>query len=214
MSKDRGMTLLELLVVIAILGIFMSIAVPGVIRSFRLISQVKQTTARYPNARMALERMSETIRHTYPMAQFSGAPFIGKSDSVEASGIMLPYDELSFPILDTSYSHLRSAHKISYKLNLEPGEGEALGALIEKRSFIGAAENAGIEETIAEKVVGLDFRYLDDSLVPAEWTDEWPVSPEEETSRVPSAVKITILVLGEISPEPRSFTTVVNIPAQ
>lgn len=212
--KNRGMTLIEVLVVMAILGIFMAIAVPSVIKSFRLISQVKQMTIRYPNARKALGRMSDTIRQTYPAALRSGASFVGKSASLRAGEIMLPSDELSFPVLDTGYSHVRSAHEISYRLELDPAEGETLRGLVERRSFIGAAADAGIEEAMTGKIVGLNFRYLDDSLEPAEWVEEWPPSSSEKTVRVPAAVKITIFTLGAISPKPRSFTTVVNIPSQ
>ena len=95
------MSLIEVIVVIAILGIFMAICVPSVIKSFKVTSQVKKMTVRYPDARKALERMSERIRRTYPAALQSGAAFEGKSSSVEVGGIMLPFDSLSFPVLDT-----------------------------------------------------------------------------------------------------------------
>jgi prepilin-type N-terminal cleavage/methylation domain-containing protein len=208
------MTLIEVLVVIAILGIFMAICVPSVIKSFRVTSQVKNMTARYPDARKALARISDGIRRTYPTALQSGAAFEGKNSSIEIGGIMLPSDSLSFPVLDTAYSHVRSAHKISYSLDLAGTEGEPLRGLVEKRSFFGAVAEAGIEESMPGQIVGLDFRYLDDSLKPAQWVEVWPPSPEEQTDRVPAAVKITIFSLGEVSPEPKSFTTVANIPAR
>ena len=212
--KNRGMTLIEVIVVIAILGIFMAICVPSVIKSFKVTSQVKKMTARYPDARKTLGRMSDRIRRTYPAAIQSGAPFEGKSSSVEVGGIMLPSDSLSFPVLDTGYSHVRSAHAISYSLDLVGAEGKARRGLVEKRSFIGAVAEAGIEENMAGNIVGIDFRYLDDSLKPAQWVEIWPPLSAEQVDRVPAAVKITILSLGEISPEPKSFTTVVNIPAR
>jgi prepilin-type N-terminal cleavage/methylation domain-containing protein len=212
-TKKGGMTLIETLVVISILGIFMGIAIPSVIKSFTLISQVKKTTVRYPNARKALGRISDRIRRTYPAALESGVPFVGKSAAIEAGEIKLPSDELSFMVLDTGYSHLRSAHEISYRLDLDPEKGETLRGLVEKRSFIGAVKESGAEETIPGNIVGLDFRYLDDSLEPAEWVEEWP-SAAGEANLVPAAVKITIFALGEISPKPKSFTTVVNVPSQ
>jgi prepilin-type N-terminal cleavage/methylation domain-containing protein len=211
--KSGGMTLVETLVVVSILGVFMAIAIPSVMQSFTLISQVKKTTVRYPNARKALGRISDKIRQTYPIALESGAPFVGESTAIEAGDLMLPSDELSFMVLDTGYSHVRSAHKISYRLDLDPEKGETLRGLIEERSFVGAVEGAGMEETVPGSIVGLDFRYLDDSTEPAEWVDEWP-SAAGDSNVVPAAVRITIFVLGEISPEPKSFTTVVNVPAQ
>ena len=217
--KNRGMTLIETLVVISILGIFMAIAIPSVIQSFKVISQVKRLTIRYPSARKALLRMSDKIRRTYPSALKSGVAFVGKSSSVEAGEIMLPYDELSFPVLDTGYSHVRSTHEISYRLDLgsaegKPAEKRVLRGLVEKRTFIGAIEAAGAEETVWDRIVGLDFRYLNESVGPAEWVEEWPPPSAIKADAVPAAVRITIFVLGDISPEPRSFTTVVNIPSR
>ena len=207
------MTLVETLVVISVLGIFMAIAIPSVIQSFALISKIKKTTVRYPNARKALGRISDRIRQTYPAASESGIPFVGKSAAIKAGELMLPSDELSFMVLDTGYSHVRSAHKISYRLDLAPEKGETLRGLVEKRSFIGAVEGSGVEETIPGNIVGLDFRYLDDSLEPAEWVEQWP-SAAGGANLAPAAVRITIFAMGEISPEPKSFTTVVNVPSQ
>jgi hypothetical protein len=93
--------------------------------------------------------------------------------------------------------------------------------LVQTRSFLGAAPETGIKETILERAVGLDFSYLDGSLDPPQWVNEWPPASTDETgpkappheTRVPSAVKMTIFMLGEISPKPKSFTTVINIPA-
>jgi prepilin-type N-terminal cleavage/methylation domain-containing protein len=212
-TKRDGMTLIETLVVISILGIFMAIAIPSVIKSFALISQVKKMTARYPNARKSLGRISDRIRQTYPTGIESGAPFVGKSAAIKAGEIMLPSDELSFVVLDTEFSHVRSAHKISYRLDLAPEKGETLRGLVEKRSFMGAVEGSGAEETLYGRIVGLDFRYLDDSIEPAEWVEEWPPAGEEK-NLVPAAVKITVFAMGEISPEPKSFTTIVSVPSQ
>jgi len=213
-EKNNGNTLVETLVVISILGIFMGIALPGVSKSFRVISQVKQMTARYPNARLALGRMSEMIRHTYPAALDSGSSFVGKSSAIEAGAIMLPSDEITFPILDTSYGHLRSAQEITYRVDLIPEKGETLRGLVEKRSFAGALAGAGAEETIKGRIVGLNFRYLSDAAGSENWEEQWPPSSSDEAGGVPAAVEITIFVLGDISPEPKSFTTVVNIPSQ
>lgn len=214
-KKNDGMTLIELLVVIAILGIFMGIAVPSVIKSVRLTSQVRRMTERYPNARNALTRMSDTIRSTYPAAVKSGIPFVGRNSSLEAGGVMLPSDELSFPVLDTGYSHVRSVQKVSYQLDLNPEKGESLRGLVEKRSFAGAAPDTGAEETIAGRIVGLDFRYLDDSVSPQVWAEQWPPASNNKKKKIlPAAVKITIFMLGEISPQPKSFTTIVNIPSK
>jgi len=221
-GKNGGMTLVELLVTIAILGIFMGIALPSVIKSVQLTSQVRRMTERYPNARKALNRMADMIRSAYPGAIESDILFIGASASLEAGGIMIPFDKLSFPILDTSYSHLRSVQRISYRVDLSSVEGEPLRGLVEHRSFAGAAPDTGVEETVLDRIVGLDFRYLDDSVSPQVWAQQWPPEAEGEaegkaegkTARFPAAVKVTIFVLGDISPRPKSFTTIVNIPSK
>jgi len=213
-KKNDGMTLVELLVVIAILGIFMAIAVPSVIQSVRVTSQMRNMTERYPNARKALFRMSDMMRRTYPAALESGVPFVGRNASFETGGVMIPADELSFPVMDTGYSHVRSVQEVSYRLDLTPEKGETLKGLVEHRLFVGAGSETGIHETVAGRIMGLDFRYLDDSVEPAAWTEEWPPTSEKKADSLPAAVRITIFVLGDISPRPKSFTTIVNIPSR
>lgn len=238
-KKDSGMTILEILVVIAILGIFMGIAIPSVSKSFRTIDQVKQLTVRYPNARKALERMSDMVRQTYPAALASGASFVGHSGFYEAGGMIFPSDKLSFPVLDTKYAHVRSLQEISYRLELGPEKKDSPRGLVERRSFLGGSSGTGLTQTMPGKIAGLDFQYLDDSHDAPQWIEEWPASfpgkieqPVEtsnaaetvhetgagagapQSTRLPKAVKITIIVLGDISPKPTSFTTVVNVPSR
>jgi prepilin-type N-terminal cleavage/methylation domain-containing protein len=213
-ERDEGMTLIEIIVAIMILGIFMAIAVPGITKSFRAMDQAKRLTARYPKARTALEQISNMLRQTYPAALSTESPFIGHNNSFEAGGIMLPSDELTFPVLDTKYAHVRSAQMISYQLELNPSEQDSPRGLVQRRTFLGTGSTTIIEETILERVVGLDFNYLDESVDPPQWINEWPPPAAGSVSRVPGAVKITIYVPGEISPKPKSFTTVINIPAR
>jgi prepilin-type N-terminal cleavage/methylation domain-containing protein len=229
LRKDGGMTMIELLVAIMILGIFMGIAVPGIIKSFQAMDQAKRLTARYPKSHKALEQMSRMLRQTYPTALSAESPFAGRSDSIEAGGVKLPFDDITFPVLDTKYAHVRSAQTISYRLELNPSEEDSPKGLVQTRSFLATDSTTVIKETILERIVGLDFSYLDDSVDPPRWENEWPppvtedgAAPQSEevavkiegAIRVPAAVKMTIFVPGEISPKPRSFTTVVNIPAR
>jgi prepilin-type N-terminal cleavage/methylation domain-containing protein len=107
-SKNHGMTLIETLVVISILGIFMAIAIPSVIKSFTLITQIKKMTVRYPNARKALVRMSDTMRRAYPAAPESSTPFVGKSASIEAGDLVLPSDEYRIVWISTQEKGKRS----------------------------------------------------------------------------------------------------------
>jgi len=234
-KNDSGMTILELLVVIAVLGIFMGIAIPSISDSMRSISQAKKLTSRYPDARRALGGISGMLRRTFPSALTEGATFVGRSDVRDVGGVRIPSDELTFPVLDTGYAHLRDVQSITYRLANRAGNaGDPVG-LVETRSFLGATAEAGITGTILETAAGLDFKYLDDSVTPSQWLDEWP--PESpggtavqagpgETSRqessgteaappvrLPKAVKITVFILGEISRRPASFTTTVNIPS-
>jgi len=243
LERNEGMTLIEIIVVIMILGIFMAIAVPGITKSFRAMDQAKRLTARYPRARAALDQISNMLRQTYPAAFSAESAFIGRSSSFEAGGIKLPSDELTFPVLDTKYAHVRSAQMVSYQLELKPSEEDSARGLVQRRTFLGTGSTTIIEETVLERVVGLDFNYLDDSTDPPQWVNEWPppaaegegsssllkeavekirevvsgaptAAAPENVNRVPGAVKITIYVPGEISPKPKSFTTVTNIPAR
>jgi prepilin-type N-terminal cleavage/methylation domain-containing protein len=222
-KRNVGTTLIELLVVIAILGIFMGIAIPSVIKSSHAMEQAKRLTARYPNAHRALDQISNTLRQTYPAALAMGESFVGQSESYEAGGISLPLDRLSFPILDTKYAHLRSVQRISYELEKNTEPENVPMALMGMRSFLDAPADKGIKETVLGRVVGLDFRYLDDSTDPPQWISQWPPESANEIAsdakatrpdRVPQAVEITIFMLGEISARPKSFSIVVNVPSR
>jgi type II secretory pathway pseudopilin PulG len=227
LERNAGTTLIEIIVAILILGIFMAIAIPGITNSFQTIDQTKRLTARYPAVRRGLDTMSSGIRQTYPAALSQDSPFVGRDGSFEAGGIKLPSDELSFPVLDTSYAHVRSTQLVSYRLQLNPEEEDSPRGLVQTRSFLGTDARRVMQETVLERVVGLDFAYLDDSIEPPRWVGVWPPASSQSAAssdataatpqdgmRVPGAVRITILVPGEISPKPRSFTTIVNIPAR
>lgn len=219
LEKAEGMTIVELLVVIAILGIFMGIAIPSVSRSFRSMDQAKRMTARYPDAWRALEQVSNMLRQTFPAAIASGEAFVGRSGAYAAGGAMIPSDELRFPILDTAYGHVGSAQRISYRLDLGSGQEDSPMSLVQTRSSLGAAAEAGVKETLLPGAMGLDFSYLDGSSDPPEWVQEWPPLPAQEATvpdsvRLPKAVKVTVFMLGAISPRPTSFTTVVNVPSE
>jgi len=237
------MTIIELLVVIAILGIFMGIAIPSVSKAFQSMDLAKRMTSRYPDAWRTLDAISDMLRRTYPTALQSGGSFIGRNSSYDAGGVMLPSDELIFPVLDTGFSHVGSVQRISYRLERAP-EGEMYPmVLVQTRASLGAEAEAGTGETLLTRAIGLDFSYLDESVEPAEWVQEWPSAstgtslppgwaeevveavlegqapvsgkaPAPKPVHLPRAVKITIFMPGEISRQPTSFTTVVNIPSR
>lgn len=218
-EKAGGMTIIELLVVIAILGIFMGIAIPSVTKSFRSMEQAKRVTSRYPDAWRALERVSNMLRQTFPAALTAGEAFVGRNGSYDAAGAMIPSDELYFPILDTGYSRVGSAERISYRLEIGSEREGSPMSLVQIRSSLGSAVEVGVKETLLPGAVGLDFSYLDDSSDPPKWVQEWPPLPAQEGATssesvlLPKAVKVTVFMLGAISPQPTSFTTVVNVPS-
>lgn len=218
------MTLIELVVIIAILSIFMGIAIPTVAKSFQSTAQARKITSRYPEAWRALNQVSESIRETYPTALSSGGAFSGRNGSYDLGAVNLPSDELFFPVLDTGYAHLGSVHRVTYRLELNPQAEDSPKGLVRIRAALGAANDAGAKESILDEVIGLDFKYLDDSAASPEWVQEWPPpdfdrgggpeSPESAHTRLPRAVRITIFVLGDSSGRPSPFTTVVNIPSR
>lgn len=214
-KKNAGMTLLEIVVALSILTIFMGIAIPSLMKSMRATSQAKRLTVRYPNARKALRQMSTMMRQAYPTGLESGIGFTGTSSAYEAGGIMIPRDNVSFPVLDTGYSHLNSMQKISYRLELNPANENAPRGLVQDRSFFGADAAAGTTEMLLDRVIGLDLTYLNDSQDSPEWVSEWPPeSVDQERPALPKAIKITLYVAGEISLRPTPFTTVVNVPSR
>lgn len=209
--KEAGMTIIEMLVVIAILGIFMGIAIPSVVKSFTTMQQAKRITVSYPEAWRALNRVSEMVRQTYPLAASTEASFQGRNGSYDAGEIKIPSDELTFLVFDTGYARFGSVQKISYRL--EPRAEDSPGGLVQIRSALGS-EDTGVRETLLKSAVGLDFSYLDGSVEPWQWVQQWPASQQgAELTRPPKAVKITVFMLKQMAREPKSFTTIVNVPS-
>jgi hypothetical protein len=221
----------------------MGIAIPSVSKSFQSMDMAKRTTSRYPDAWRTLDAISDMLRRTYPTALTSGGAFVGRNISYDAGGVMIPSDELSFPVLDTGLAQVGSVQEVSYRLEQAP-EGEVYPmVLVQTRASLGAEAGVGIQETLLARAIGLDFSYLDESVEPAEWVQEWPpasagaslppgwatevvkavlegqmpasgTAPEPKLVRLPRAVKITIFMPGEITRQPTSFTTVVNVPSR
>lgn len=202
------MTIIETVVVIAILGIFMGIAAPSIMKSHRAMKQAERITLRYPDAWHALDEVSTTLRQTYPKP-VAKVSFTGHNSSYEAGGIMIPSDELSFPVFDTEYAAFGTVQKLSYRF--ERTENEAAGTLVQIRSsFAGDSEAEGVRETLLEGVIGFDVSYLDGSVEPMQWVTQWP--PDTHATSRPKAVKVTVLMLQDLALAPTAFSTVVNLP--
>ncbi|RJP20533.1 MAG: prepilin-type N-terminal cleavage/methylation domain-containing protein [Candidatus Abyssobacteria bacterium SURF_5] len=216
-----GMTILELLVVIAIFGIFMSVAIPSVFKSFGSMARAKKSTAQYPETRRALGTISDMVRQTHP-SPIDAVKFRGKNGSYEAGGIVFPADELRFPIFDSRYAGLGSIQKMEYRLELSPDGDDSPRGLLQTRSPIGAPPESGLCESLLSDAVGLDVKYLDSSQNPPEWVQEWPpenkpATPGEEgttaSASLPAALEITVYILRGISAQPTPFRISVNVPA-
>lgn len=213
--------MVEVLVVIAILGIFMALAIPSVTKSFRTMERARTLTSRYPDALKALDKVSSTVKQTYPAALAAGGLFVGRHDSYELGGMKIPSDELRFPVLDTGFAASGSSvQQITYRLELTPPSENAPTGLVQTRSALGAPAEAGLKETVLKRAIGLDFSYLDDSVTPPQWVSEWPppgagqsasASPAPQSARVPQAVKVTVYMVGAALKEPITFTTVVDV---
>jgi prepilin-type N-terminal cleavage/methylation domain-containing protein len=227
-TSHSGMTILELLVVIAVFGMFMAIAIPTVLKSLTAMGRVKNSTAVYPDAARALSDICDSLRQAYAGGE-AAAEFTVKNSSYEAGGLKFPSDEINFPIMDTRYASLGSVQRMSYRLELSPTLNDSLRGLVQTRSPIGAPAEAGIRQSLLREAIGFDVRYLDDSHDPPEWVQQWPPEKSAQADTpsprgaaegsavisdpLPTAVEVTIYVMGKISRQPTPFRMVVNLPA-
>lgn len=227
-TSHSGMTILELLVVIAVFGMFMAIAIPTVLKSLTAMGRVKSSTAVYPDAARALSAVCDSLRQAYAGGD-AASEFTAKNSSYEAGGLKFPSDEIDFPIMDTRYASLGSVQRMSYRLELSPTLSDSLRGLVQTRSPIGAPPEAGVRQSLLREAIGFDVRYLDDSLDPPEWVQQWPPQKSAQagisstdvakekgggvSDPLPAAVEVTVYVVGKISRQPTPFRMVVNLPA-
>lgn len=210
----RGVTLLEILVAIGVLAMVASLVYGALDGMSRARRSLDSSSERFHQGRSALARMAREIQSAFlslhrPLQQqgiqVSQTLFSGKDGG--------RFDRLDF----TSFSHRRlgfGAHEsdqneLSYFLSPDPSTGNSDLARRESPFIDMNPDKGGTVLVLAYDAQMLDFQYLDP--LTNEWTDNWDSQGLGQMERLPSQVRVELLLNRPGNGEPLRFLTKVPI---
>jgi general secretion pathway protein J len=214
-ARARGLTLLEVLVAIGILSLVATLvygAFDGMSKSRQGIERVAD---RYHQGRSAVSRMARELQSAFislhvpldPNFQTRKTAFIGSHRS--------PADRIDF----TSFSHQRIAagvhesdqNELSYFGSSDP-RSTATDLVRREAKYIDIdPQHGGVVQVMAENIKSFSLTYLDG--VTGDWKPEWDSTQLTEAMRLPSQVRIELVLYGA-NGEPIPFVTKAPIMMQ
>ncbi len=217
-AGSRGLTLLEVLVsvtILALIGTLIYGAFDGMSKSRAGITRIND---RYHQGRGALTRLSRELQSAFlsmhqPMVaaqSVRATTFVG-ADST-------PFDRLDF----NSFSHRRlgknshesDQNELSYFASRDPENSDKMDlARREAKTLDLEPQRGGVVAVVAEDIESFDLKYLDP--LTGEWVDSWDASqPAAQLGRLPSQIKITLVLKGGIGDQPLKLVTKTPIAMQ
>jgi len=207
---------MEVLIAITILAIVMAIVYGSFVQTRLVIERAEGAVDELRGIRVAFNRMMLDLSMAFISPPTGQNPpqssqndestfFVGTDD--DAGGY--PNDSIAF----TTFSNKAREKNVRESDQMEVGyylkrdyEGKAVLMKKEKRRLDKNPMYGGKSYEIAEDIIGLNFRYLDEGV----WYDSWD-SRTRSPAAIPEAVEITITVKegGEVE---RSYKTIIEIP--
>jgi general secretion pathway protein J len=213
-SRSRGLTLLEVMVSIGILAMVGSLiygAFDGMSRSRRGLSRIND---RYHQGRAALSRMSRELQsgflsvHQPPSeaARVRKTAFIGTTERVD-------FTSFSHRRLERD-SHESDQNEIGYFISRDPESSSKYDLVRRESKYIDEyPTKGGIIQVLAEDVDSFSLQYFEP--VTGEWVDTWDSTQlSGQPDRLPSAVKVTVVLNGGPNDEPLTLRTKIPISIQ
>ncbi|MBI3995647.1 MAG: prepilin-type N-terminal cleavage/methylation domain-containing protein [Nitrospirae bacterium] len=209
MRNQRGFTLLELLIALGIAAVVITLLYETFNAVLRSTRQVDEESEIDQMARISMGIMVTELKSAYwrpPGNQSQSTPFVFEGQDGLDGGD--PSDTLRF----TALSHARVDHGIAdptlsvleYGLVPVPETEAAVLMHAEETNVLSLSEESLERYELAERVIGLNFRYFDGK----EWSDQWSASDQK---KLPKAVEIQ-LVLKDPAGRERRFITQTDIP--
>lgn len=204
MRDQRGFTLIELLVALGIVAVLVTLLYETFNAVLRSTQQTDEESELDQMARISMGIMTNELKSAYwrPPGNPPGSTpfvFLGQ-DGLNATGSS---DTLQF----TALSHARVTTGITDPIvsllsyEMVPVPETEMADLVHTENTIG---NSLERYELAERVIGLNFRYFDGKA----WSDEWSA---EARKKLPKAVEIQILMKDYTGRE-RRFITQTDIP--
>ena len=209
MRDRRGFTLIEILVALGIVAVLVTLLYETFNAVLRSTQQADEESELDQMARISMGIMVNELKSAYWRAsdnQAASTPFefVGQ-DGLSGLGSS---DTLRF----TALSHARVAEGMTdpivsileYETFPAPETEMADLVHIEETNFLSLSDNSLERYELAERVIGLNFRYFDGK----EWSDEWSAA---DRKKLPKAVEIQIFFKDYAGRE-RRFITQTDIP--
>jgi general secretion pathway protein J len=202
---QKGFTLIELLVALGIVAVLVTLLYETFNSVLRSTQQTDEESEMDQMARIGMGIMVNELKSVYwhpPSSQSNGSPleFIGQ-DELTGTGAS---DTLRF----TALSHARFQEGVAdpslaiLEYELVPVPETETAVLMHSEEIIPLSRTERYE--LAERVIGLNFRYFDGK----EWSDEWSAADHK---KLPKAVEIQ-LILKDYAGRERRFITQTDIP--
>ncbi|NUO50110.1 MAG: prepilin-type N-terminal cleavage/methylation domain-containing protein [Polyangiaceae bacterium] len=210
----RGVTLLEILVAIGILALVASLVYGAFDGLARARTSLDSSSERFHQGRSALSRMTREVQSAFlslhrPIQQ----PGLQVSQTIFKGTDGGRFDRLDF----TSFSHRRlgfdthesDQNELSYFLSPDPSSGKTDLARREASFIDMDPEKGGKVLVLAYDAAMLDFQFYDRET--GEWRDSWDSMGAGQLERLPTHVRIELLLNKPGSGEPLRFLTKVPI---
>jgi general secretion pathway protein J len=209
MRGQRGFTLIELLVALGIVAVLVTLLYETFNSVLRSTQQTDEESEMDQMARISMGIMVNELKSVYwhpPGNPPVDSPFvfIGQDD-LTGTGAS---DTLRF----TALSHARFQEGVAdptvsileYELVPVPETETAVLMHTEETNLLSQSQDTLERYELAERVIGLNFRYFDGK----EWSDEWSAADHK---KLPKAVEIQ-LILKDYAGRERRFITQTDIP--
>jgi len=206
---QRGFTLIELLVALGIVAVLVTLLYETFNSVLRSTQQTDEESEMDQMARISMGIMVNELKSVYwhpPDSQTGDSPleFIGQDNQTDTGAS----DTLRF----TALSHARfqegaadpSLAILEYELVSVPETETSVLMHTEETNLLSQSHDSLEQYELAERVIGLNFRYFDGK----EWSDEWSAADHK---KLPKAVEIQ-LILKDYAGRERRFITQTDIP--